>query len=186
MLDDVLFLAALFGTLSDDEFEKLLKKAQDEAAEELAAEEGEHSSQMTIKRYQDAAYRNIQDHYNEKEEILHWAVGLGEEAGEVLSVVKHRYYGGHYTNNGDMLEDIVGELGDTMWYIAALCGALNISMEDVARYNIAKLSNRYPDDKFDFDRSKQRHEIFKEFKETKEHDLIMAKIRRDAGSKTKV
>ena len=46
---------------------------------------------MTFEQYQKAAYRAIQEHASNKEEVMHWAIGLGEEAGETLSVVKHKY-----------------------------------------------------------------------------------------------
>ena len=51
---------------------------------------------MDIKDYQSKSYMAIQNHANNKEEVMHWAIGLGEEAGEVLSVIKHKYYGGQY------------------------------------------------------------------------------------------
>ena len=46
---------------------------------------------MDIKDYQSKSYMAIQNHDNNKEEVMHWAIGLGEEAGEVLSVIKHKY-----------------------------------------------------------------------------------------------
>lgn len=103
----------------------------------------------TLNEYQHRAYQNIQDHYNQKEEVMHWAIGLGEEAGETLSVIKHRYYAGCYDSDDDMLDDLVNELGDVLWHISALCTVIGIDLEDVAKYNIAKLSNRYPNGKFE-------------------------------------
>ena len=94
---------------------------------------------MDFEQYQHDAYVAIQDHENNKEEVMHWAIGLGEEAGEALSVIKHKYYGGHYD-----IEDLVGELGDVLWHIAALCTASGLDMQDVAEYNMAKLRHRYP------------------------------------------
>lgn len=134
---------------------------------------------MTLAEYQSLAYKNIQSHYNRKEEILHWAVGLGEEAGESLSVIKHKYYGGHYD-----VADIVGELGDTLWHIAALCTALGLDMEDVAKVNLEKLNFRYPDGQFDYNRSEQRHTIGKQFEDTGWYKAMMAKIRKRSDERT--
>ncbi|HAC5789089.1 TPA_asm: nucleotide pyrophosphohydrolase, partial [Listeria monocytogenes] len=39
---------------------------------------------------------------------------------------------------------IAKELGDIMWYIAYCAEALDLSMEDIAKMNIAKLKKRYP------------------------------------------
>ena len=43
-------------------------------------------------------------------------------------------------------EDIAKELGDCLWYIAALCRDLDINMEDVAEANLEKLRNRMKND----------------------------------------
>ena len=125
---------------------------------------------MTLAHYQKAAYQNIQKHNNHQEEVMHWAIGLGEEAGETLSVVKHKYYGGGYDES-----ELIGELGDTLWHIAALCTTLGISLEDVAQFNLAKLRHRYPDGQFDYGRSLKRHKLNGEFKNSSEAKAIVAK-----------
>lgn len=127
---------------------------------------------MTFEQYQKAAYRAIHEHASNKEEVMHWAIGLGEEAGETLSVIKHKYYGGSYD-----VEDIVGELGDVLWYAAALCTALNIDMDGVATYNIAKLEHRYPTGLFDDKRSMVRHTIDGSFKDSPIRERIMNNIK---------
>lgn len=127
---------------------------------------------MTFDEYQRAAYRAIQEHADNKEEVMHWAIGLGEEAGETLSVVKHKYYGGHYD-----VEDIVGELGDVLWHVAALCTALGIEMNDVALYNMAKLEHRYPTGMFDEERSIARHQLDGDFKDSPIRERIMNNIK---------
>lgn len=136
----------------------------------------------TLDEYQKYAYQNIQPHGSHKEEVMHWAIGLGEEAGETLSVLKHRYYAGHYTNDDDMIEDLVNELGDTLWHISALCAILNISLEDVAKYNIAKLNSRYPNG-FEKKRSEARHEVYRDWKSSIVHDDIMKQIKEKRGKK---
>jgi len=69
-------------------------------------------------------------------------LGLGE-AGEVQGKIKKiiRDNGGVITEEN--IEAIKGELGDTIWYISSMCDTLGISMEEVATYNIEKLTSRY-------------------------------------------
>lgn len=130
-----------------------------------------HAGKSVLEKYQRESYVAIQEHANAKEETMHWAIGLGEEAGEVLSVIKHKFYGGDYD-----VEDLVDELGDTIWHIAALCTVSGVSLEDVMAYNIAKLNHRYPNGSFDNSRSKNRHDVHATFKHSKEHAKIMLRI----------
>lgn len=130
---------------------------------------------MTFDEYQKKAYVSIQPHANNKEEVIHWAVGLGEEVGETLGVVKHKYYGDQYS-----VEDMVGELGDVLWHVAALCTSLGLEMSDVAEYNLAKLLFRYPNG-FDVSRSQARHQIAGDFKHSEAHDTIMERIKEKDG-----
>lgn len=130
---------------------------------------------MDFNDYQSQSYVAIQEHENNKEEVMHWAIGLGEEAGEALSVIKHRYYGGNYD-----IEDLVSELGDVLWYISSLCTATGIKLEDVARYNVARIYHRYPELAFDDARSKSRHKLDCDFRESSAARAIMEKIKMEA------
>lgn len=109
---------------------------------------------MNFKKYQRQAYYAIPTHETKKEEIMHWAIGLSEECGEVSSIVKHKYYGGCYTK-----EKMVEELGDMLWYLSALCTSLGISLADVADFNLLKITYRYPNGEFNNKRSQRRHEL---------------------------
>lgn len=133
---------------------------------------------MDIKDYQSKSYMAIQTHANNKEEVMHWAIGLGEEAGEVLSVIKHKYYGGQFD-----IEDLVAELGDTLWHIAALCTACGLDINDVAEYNIAKLQHRYPDGDFDNVRNLNRHNLEVDFKQSVVRERIMRRVVNNGGNK---
>jgi NTP pyrophosphatase (non-canonical NTP hydrolase) len=42
----------------------------------------------------------------------------------------------------DDRECIKHELGDVLWYVAALCSELNLSLNEVAEFNIRKLKSR--------------------------------------------
>ena len=67
------------------------------------------------------------------------ANGLTGEAGEVADEIKKYAGHGHWKDG----VDIEKELGDVLWYIAAICKCLGLSMDKIAEANIAKLQKRY-------------------------------------------
>lgn len=75
--------------------------------------------------------------YKAEHSILYPAMGLSNEAGEVLGKVKKILRDGTF----DRLA-LVDEIGDVLWYAAALCRDLEISLEEVAQRNIDKLNSR--------------------------------------------
>lgn len=70
-------------------------------------------------------------------------LGLVGEAGETADKIKKilRDKDG-VVSDGDR-ELISKELGDTLWYIAAISRYLNVSLSEVAQGNIDKLESRY-------------------------------------------
>lgn len=126
---------------------------------------------LTFDTYQAKSFIAVQNHASNKEEVMHWAIGLGEEAGEALSVIKHKYYGGQYEP-----EDMVAELGDVLWYVASLCTSMGFDLQDVADYNLAKLHHRYPTMEFDDVRSKARHDLDVRFRDSDVYGEIMGRI----------
>ena len=69
--------------------------------------------------------------------VQYLALGLTGEAGEVANKVKKIMRDGKFDR-----EAIADEVGDCLWYIAALCRDLNVNMQDVADNNIKKLKDR--------------------------------------------
>ncbi len=71
-----------------------------------------------------------------------FALGVAGEAGEVADLVKK-----HLGHGKDMFAGnaIVKEIGDVLWYLAAICEETGLSLSDVATANVAKLRARYPD-----------------------------------------
>ena len=75
--------------------------------------------------------------YPKQHNVIYPALGLAAEAGEVANKVKKILRDGTFDHKG-----ISDEIGDCLWYIAALCRDLNIDMSEVAKNNIRKLQER--------------------------------------------
>ncbi len=70
------------------------------------------------------------------------ALGLAGEAGEVCEHIKKaiRDDGGEITD--ERRRALRKELGDVLWYLAALSSELGLQMGDIARANVEKLADR--------------------------------------------
>lgn len=90
---------------------------------------------MNMNTYQEMAAKTAI--YNSSHQILYPALGLVGEAGEVANKVKKMMRDGNFDRAA-----VVSELGDVLWYIAALCRDLNVEMNDVALDNLKKLYDR--------------------------------------------
>ena len=75
--------------------------------------------------------------YDQKHAIIYPALGLAAEAGEVANKVKKILRDGNFNR-----EAIADEVGDCLWYIAALCRDLNVDMKELAKNNLRKLHDR--------------------------------------------
>jgi NTP pyrophosphatase (non-canonical NTP hydrolase) len=73
--------------------------------------------------------------------VLHAAMGLCTESGELLDALKKNMFYGKELDIVNLQE----EVGDLFWYIAMLCDALGVTFEEVWEQNIAKLRARYPE-----------------------------------------
>ena len=80
-------------------------------------------------------------------------LGLSEEVGEVLGLIKKAEYHGRELDR-DALKK---ELGDVLWYLAAIAHWYGFDLGDVAAANVEKLRRRYPDG-FSVERSVNRGE----------------------------
>ncbi len=96
---------------------------------------------MQFSDYQTAAWKTAK-YPQAGENIYYAALGLGGEAGEMLNKIKKiiRDHEGIVTD--DYREICKAELGDVLWYMAALATELHIDLEKVAKDNIEKLSSR--------------------------------------------
>lgn len=71
--------------------------------------------------------------------VLHMAIGISGEAGELLDCVKKSAIYRKPIN----MENVIEELGDLEFYMEGLRQGLNITREQTLEHNIQKLSRRY-------------------------------------------
>ena len=90
---------------------------------------------LTLNEYQNVAATTAI--YPASVQILYPTLGLAGEAGEVANKVKK------IVRDGKLDKEAIGsELGDCLWYIAAVCRDLGLKMSDVASDNLVKLAKR--------------------------------------------
>mgnify|MGYP000536522891 CR=1 FL=1 len=80
--------------------------------------------------------------YPDEHRILYPALGLAGEAGEVANKVKKLIRDGPDGRPEDWREQISSEIGDVLWYCAALATDLNLTLGMIASLNEKKLSAR--------------------------------------------
>ena len=108
--------------------------------------------------------------------LLDWCLGLGGETGEVLDLVKHSVF---HKEPLDRME-IAKELGDVLWYLSAICTTLDMSMNDVAKLNLAKLQHRYKQC-YSKEDSANRHSKELALKDTPEYKILMGRINKQCA-----
>lgn len=90
---------------------------------------------MSMNEYQNMAARTAI--YSSAHQLLYPALGLAGEAGEVANKIKKMLRDGKFDRDG-----VAAELGDVLWYVAALARDLNVDLQDLAMQNLEKLYGR--------------------------------------------
>lgn len=97
---------------------------------------------MQLEEYQSLASRTSAFYVSgmtSTDSVTMGIMGLCGEAGEVADLIKKSMFHGHKLD----LDKLKLELGDVLWYIAALATSLGMSLDEIAVGNIAKLQLRY-------------------------------------------
>lgn len=96
---------------------------------------------MHLSDYQKAA-SNTAVYPNIGCNIFYPALGLAGEAGEVCNKTKKvmRDHDGMMPES--LRNNVIDELGDVMWYVAAYASELDVTLEEVCRRNLNKLHDR--------------------------------------------
>ncbi|HEX7368247.1 MAG TPA: nucleoside triphosphate pyrophosphohydrolase family protein [Candidatus Saccharimonadales bacterium] len=98
---------------------------------------------MTLDEYQRKAMATAVDTSGDfVETFMHRVLGLVGESGEVAEKVKKIVRDKHAKIDETDEKEIVKELGDVLWYLAALADYLGVSLQEVADINIGKLASR--------------------------------------------
>ncbi|HBK33464.1 TPA: hypothetical protein DEP34_01840 [Candidatus Uhrbacteria bacterium] len=96
---------------------------------------------MQFSDYQTASWKTA-TYPHAGENLYYAALGLGGEAGEMLNKIKKIIRDHDSVLTDDYRELCKAELGDVLWYVAALATELHIDLETVAQDNINKLTSR--------------------------------------------
>lgn len=116
---------------------------------------------MTNKEYKEFDYPKFVDSLRAHSindsllfDMLHSAVGISGEAGELLDHIKKVIWQGHCIE----CDYVIKELGDILFYFTSMCNCVGTDIDEVRKLNIEKLTKRYPDGVFDKERSINRDE----------------------------
>lgn len=133
-----------------------VESLNDSLMKELARRQGcqdeirEHDADI----YQLDVLKYAPDYQHYKLNVLYAAIGMCGEAGEVSELVKKYEYHGHAVDT----EHLARELGDVLWYVSYMANLFGYSLSKIMAMNQEKLAKRYPDGKFDAERSRNRKE----------------------------
>jgi len=128
--------------------EALMAENMRRAADYLSEMKKEKEQIMDMDKYQTESLKTAV--YPEGQGKLYTVLGLANEAGEVAGVVKKIIRQDVHLprclteeeNDRMNQEKIRAELGDVLWYLAAVAKEYNLKMSDVAQYNLDKLKDR--------------------------------------------
>lgn len=96
---------------------------------------------LTLNDYQNACLAFVK--FPDKFTITYPVLGLVSEAGECAGVVKKVIRDHKDLDMANLPNMVKPELGDVLWYVAVLANNLGLTLEDVAKYNIDKLTGRF-------------------------------------------
>jgi NTP pyrophosphatase (non-canonical NTP hydrolase) len=74
--------------------------------------------------------------------VIYPALGLVNEAGEVAGKIKKIFRDKDGVIGDAEREALKAELGDVLWYLAQVATELDLSLQDIAEANLAKLFDR--------------------------------------------
>ena len=133
-----------------------VESLNDSLMKELARRQGcqteirEHDADI----YQLDILKYAPDYQHYMPNVLYAAIGICGEAGEVSELVKKYAYHGHAIDK----DHLARELGDVLWYVSYMAHLFGYSLGEIMEMNQDKLAKRYPDGKFDAERSRNRKE----------------------------
>lgn len=101
------------------------------------------TNELTLNDYQEAALTTaVYPASTPVDGIMYTTLGLAGEAGEIANKVKKILRDDRGMLTPERREDLYDELGDVLWYVAALAYELEIDLTEVAERNLFKLGFR--------------------------------------------
>jgi NTP pyrophosphatase (non-canonical NTP hydrolase) len=104
--------------------------------------------------YQLDVLKYAPDHHDYLLNVIYAALGMCGEAGEASELIKKYAFHGHTIDT----EHLARELGDVLWYVSYIAHLFGYPLGKIMAMNQEKLAKRYPDGKFDAERSRNRKE----------------------------
>ena len=104
--------------------------------------------------YQKNVLKYAPDHHDYLLNVIYAAMGMCGEAGEASELIKKYAYHRHTIDT----EHLARELGDVLWYVSYMAYLFGYPLGKIMTMNQEKLAKRYPDGKFDEERSRNREE----------------------------
>jgi NTP pyrophosphatase (non-canonical NTP hydrolase) len=97
---------------------------------------------MNVDEYQKRAKAFLFRGDSKTSDLLGLALGVCGEAGELAEKIKKLYFNKNMEMSEQELNLISKEIGDTIWYLAALASELNLSLDGILENNLNKLESR--------------------------------------------
>ena len=98
---------------------------------------------MDIDQYQEqAAQTAIYPGKDSIAGLTYTALGLAGEAGEISNKVKKILRDDNGVVTNEKRQDLIGELGDVLWYVAMVAEEIDWDLSSIANINLTKLKSR--------------------------------------------
>lgn len=104
--------------------------------------------------YQKSVLQYAPNYHDYMLNVIYAAMGICGEAGEASELIKKYAFHGHMIDT----EHLARELGDVLWYVSYMAHLFGYPLGKIMAMNQEKLAKRYPDGKFDEERSRNREE----------------------------
>lgn len=97
---------------------------------------------VSFDEYQAGALTTAKSNNDEFKDLMHWALGVTGEAGEIAEKFKKiiRDKDGEISDSDKA--ELSKEIGDVLWYLAVLAHQLGLSFDEIAKDNLEKLKSR--------------------------------------------
>ncbi len=97
---------------------------------------------MNFEEYQSEA-RKTALYPRRLENLEYPTLGLAGEAGEVANIVKKIQRDHDGILKDEIRAKLKDELGDVLWYISACADELDLTLTEIAEFNVEKLAKRH-------------------------------------------